>query len=253
MTTNFKDKEAKNILKDEALDQYKEQMGHFHKRLAFLHHNIYFLQHIADFPVELFIHPVEDMFLRFVGNNFIGTCILQITKLTTDSGKDLRTLRKFRNLMVGAVKEEYQEDYKKALREVKFKKRTEELIKKAKDLRDTQIAHAVVPPPGSPMVSLSFNEVKEIAQELTKLFDAAAFSTEYRYLSIAYDPLVPAPTGCDPRPDIERILDSIARESATLNLPESNPVGWPHSRQSWSPRSLEVFNRYRRKLGMPEA
>jgi hypothetical protein len=60
-------------------------------------------------------------------------------------------------------------------------------------------------------------------------------------------------TGADPRPDIERILDSVARESSVLRLPETNPMAWPFSRQSWPPGRLEVLNRYRRKFGLPEA
>ena len=64
---------------------------------------------------------------------------------------------------------------------------------------------------------LTFGEIKEIVQELTNLFEVASFSTEYRYLIIAYDPTVRHPVGIDPRPDIERILDSIARESSVLH------------------------------------
>ena len=179
--------------------------------------------------------------------------ILQITKMTTDAGGDAHTLRHFNRFIKDAVKEEYQEDYRKVLKEVRFTARTNQLIDKARKLRDKKIAHSIPPSPGEPSVVLTFNEIKEITKELTNLFDAASFDAEYHYLSTGYDPAVIRPIGRDSRPDIERILDSIVRESSTLNLPESNPMAWPHSRRSWPPQSLEDLNRYRKKLGFPEA
>lgn len=179
--------------------------------------------------------------------------ILQITKMTTDSGGDAHTLRHFNTFMKDAVKEEYQEGYRNVLKEVRFTARTNQLIEKARKLRDKKIAHSIQPIPGEASVVLTFNEIKEITKELTNLFGAASFDAEYHYLSTAYDPAVIRPVGRDSRPDIERILDSIARESVTLNLPEINPIAWPHSRQAWPPQRMAVFNSYRKKLGLPES
>jgi hypothetical protein len=67
--------------------------------------------------------------------------------------------------------------------------------------------------------------LKEIVQEMTKLFEAASFDTEYHYLFFSYDPTVRRPVGTDPRPDIETVLDGIARDSPVLRLPESIPMG----------------------------
>ena len=251
MATNFKQKEPSEILKTEYLDRHTEEMQYFHNRLTFLHHNVYFLQQIADFPLGIFISPVDDHFLRFVANNFMQVAILQITKLTTDNGRDARTLNRFRTFMNSAVKDEYANDYRVVLKNARFTSRTRETIKKAKHLRDTQIAHSVES--SEPFDSLTFGEITDIAGELTKLFEVASFGTEYRYLTFAYDPDVRRANGGDQRPDIERILDGIARDSPTLNEPETNPVAWAHLRLAMPPQALEVLNRYRRKLGMPEA
>ena len=86
---------------------------------------------------------------------------------------------------------------------------------------------------------------------MTKLFEVAAFSTDYRYLCMAYDPevgILPARL----RPDIERILDGVARDSPTLHLPESNPVAWPYARQSWR-AAVGGIQSLPAKLGLPEA
>jgi len=248
MATDFSKKEAAEILKAEHLAKHSEEMRYFHDKLSILHHDVYFVQQIADFPFDLFIKPYDDYFLRLVADNFIQMAILQITKLTTDSGGDARTLRQFKNFMDAAVKDEYLADYRKLMKKAKFNPRIEKLIAKAKDLRDKHIAHSV----GERVDVLTFSEIKEITRELTNLYEVASFSTEYRYLILAYDPTLQNPAGTDPRPDIERILDSIARESSVLNEPETNPVAWPYLRQGWSPTMVEQFNRYRRKCGLQE-
>ena len=213
-----------------------------------LHHNIS-SSRILDFPFDLFTSPVDDYFLHLVVDNFLQVSVLQITKLITDSNGHTRTLRQFKNFMDTAVKDEYLTDYRKVLKQAKFNPRIERLIDKAKKLRDKEIAHSE---PGEEVDALTFGEIKDIVREMTKLFEVASFSTEYRYLIIAYDPTVQHPPGADRRPDIERILDSIAKESHVLHEPETNPVAWPYLRQAWTPKKVEQFNRYRRKCGLPE-
>jgi AbiU2 len=250
MATDFKQMGPPDILKADALERHSAEMRYFHDKLSELHHNIFFVQRIIDFPFDLFVMPSVDFFLRFALHNFLQVAILQITKLTTDSGGDARTLRHFRNFMGTAVKDEYQADYRELLKKAKFRPRIEELIGKAKDLRDKHIAHSVTPV--VQVDALTFGEIREIVQELTRLFEVASFSMEYRYLTIAYDPAVRHPVGTDPRPDIERILDGIARESSVLHEPELSPVAWPHLRSALAPQMVERFNHYRRRCGLPE-
>ena len=200
MATDFTKEPASEFLKAEDLPKHAEQMAYFHVKLSELHHNVLFLQHIIDFPFDLFVMPGSDLFLRIAIHNFLQVSVLQITKLTTDSGGDARTLKQFKNFMHAAVKEEYRADYRKLLKEAKFKPRIDELIGKAKNLRDKQIAHSVAPAPGDRLDPLTFEEIKQIVTELTKLFEVASFNTEYRYLSISYDPAIQHPAGSDPAP-----------------------------------------------------
>jgi hypothetical protein len=217
-------------------------------KLSELHHSIFFIEHIVGLPFDLFVHPAQDLFLRMTLDNLAQVAILQITKLTTDNGRDARTLNKFRNVMDRSVKDDYRADYRKLLGGVRFKPRIDALIDKAKDLRDLQIAHSV----SEEVDAITFAEIKEIVHELTKLFEVASFDMEYWYLIFCYDPNVRCPVGTDPRPDIERILDGIARDSPVLHLPKSTPMAWPYARQGWSEKKIEQFNHYRRKCGLPE-
>ena len=237
------------FLKADKLEQYEAEMAYFHGRLSELHHNIYYVQHILDFPFDLFVNPVEDLFLRFVVHNFFQVSVLQITKLTTDSGGDAHTLSHFNTFMNSAVKDEYLRDYRDRLKESKVNPRIERLIATATRLRDKTIAHWV---PTDKMDTLTFDQIKDIVAELTKLFDVASFATECHYLSVYYDPAARPPAGADSRPDIERILDGIARDSDMLHLPERSPEAWPHAFKTWSAVKVERFNRYRRRCGLPE-
>jgi hypothetical protein len=124
---------------------HAEKMRCFHARLSELHHNVYFVERIAEFPFDLFVHLVEDGFLRKVAGNFLQIAVLQITKLVTDSGIDARTLLRFKNFMDGAVKDDHPNRYRKVLKDAKFNPRIERLIDKAKNLRDTQIDQPVWP------------------------------------------------------------------------------------------------------------
>lgn len=238
-----------DVLKPERLDWYTQEMRYFHGKLTVLHQNDYFIRRIIEFPLDLFVNQGDDFFLEFVLANFSQMAILQITRLVSDSGGDVKTLRKFKNSMSSAVREELLLDYKQRLKQAKFDSRVEELLGKAKGLRDKQIAHSI---PGDPS-SLTFDELSELKVEVTKLFDVASFNIDYHFLFIAYNPMVLHPRGVDSRPDIERILDSIAQDSVLLHLPERRPEEWEHERETWPVERLERFNRYRRKLGLPEA
>jgi hypothetical protein len=249
MPTNFKQMTPEDILKPDALEKHKGEMAYFHNKLSELHHSVFFIERIVEFPFDLFVHPVEDLFLRMVLDNLAQVAILQITKLTTDNVRDARTLDRFKTFMEASVKDEFEADYKRAMKEAKFKPRIRGLMKKAKDLRDLQIAHSI----SDHADAITFDEIKEIVREMTRLFEVASFETEYRYLIFSYDPTVRRPPGIEQRTDFERILDGIARDSPVLHEPESNPMAWPYLRQSWSATKIEQFNRYRRANGLPEA
>ncbi|MDR3618264.1 MAG: hypothetical protein P4L85_02865 [Paludisphaera borealis] len=249
MASDFSKRRPEEILQEDAAADYKENMDYFHVKLSELHHNIYFVQRILDFPLDIFTAPGEDYFLGFVVQNFLQISVLQITKLATDTGGKARTLKRFKNFMGTSVKEEHQADYRRLLKQAGFSPRVDALIKTAKLLRDKHIAHSEEFE--EDIGPLTFAEIKEIIRELTSLFEVASFSTEYRYLMIPYDPIVLRARGTDPRPDIEKILDGVARDSSVLRLPETRAAAWPYSKGKWSEEKAKRFNTYRRKFGLP--
>jgi hypothetical protein len=225
-------------------------MAYFHNKLSELHHSTYFIGRIIAFPFDLFVHPAEDLFLRMVLDNVAQVAILQITKLTTDNGRDAHTLGRFKTFMDSAVKAELQADYRQVLKEAKFKPRIRELIDKPRCSASRRLPIRWHQSPASRWLSSRLARSKRSSRELTKLFELASFDTEYRYLLIYYDPRARHPVGRDSRPDIERILEGIARDSPVLRLPESNPMAWPYQRETWSEKKIEQFNHYRLACGL---
>src|SRR4051812_18500607 len=136
MTTNFHEKEASEYLKPEEFARYGEQQGYYFEKLSYLHQNVYFVRQIVDFPLALF-QKREDLFLIQMVFNTLQVIILEITKLTTDKGHDVRTILEFKNFMARAVKDEYQKDYRDLLRKMRFTAAITDLISRAKKLRDS--------------------------------------------------------------------------------------------------------------------
>ena len=53
--------------------------------------------------------------------------------------------------------------------------------------------------------------------------------------------------------DIEKLLDSVARDSGVLNVPENDPYTWSLRREEFKKADLEIINKYRVQFGLPEA
>ena len=71
-------------------------------------------------------------------------------------------------------------------------------------------------------------------------------------LPLQYDPGVRHPIGTKHTTDLEDILDSIARNSFLLNMPEEHPDRWGHHRKRLGKKELDLLNKYRVKFDLPE-
>ena len=74
-------------------------------------------------------------------------------------------------------------------------------------------------------------------------------------LPLPYSEKVIHPKNSDPRPDIEKFLDSIVKESNFLNTPErysKYPSVWNAIKNKWDEETLNIFNEYREKYKLPK-
>jgi hypothetical protein len=240
------------IINDVELSFYQKGMKFFYGELVHLNVNIFILDHILGFPFHLFTDPDGSLFFRMVFENFFYASLLIVTRITTDQKGDLFTLPRFRNHIRAVIKNEYQQQFNERLKQTKFDKNSRELLDKIRELRNIRVVHVKediairqkLPP------NIAYSNLKTIRGNLNDLLGALSFNVEHFMLPIQYHPEVQHPPGYDSRPDIEIILDNIAKNSPLLNLPEKSPQAWKYRKDMLPETDLELLNKYRRKFKM---
>lgn len=249
--TDFTRLNVNVVLKKGSIDEYQKTMDFFWDELTKLNTNIFIIKKIFEFPFDLFCPPQNKTFFSSVVWNFYENSVLIITKLATDEGRDLHTLLKFKNWIFKQIKSEYESDFRQKLREVKFDLGTKKIFDKAKDLRDYVFAHfnrdklEQIP-------NLNLSELEKLRDKLNSLFDALSFSVEHMMLPFSYSDNVIHPKGVDHRSDIEALLDSVAKNSDLLNMPERFPERWKYHKENYDEEAIEKINKYRKKFSLPE-
>ena len=99
---------------------------------------------------------------------------------------------------------------------------------------------------------ISLPELGNLRNKLNSLFDLLCFGHKKSVFLLEYNPRVQHPIDSDSRSDVEKLLDTIARQSSLLNLPEEQPAVWLRIREKWSQRELGVLSHYRKKFNLPE-
>jgi hypothetical protein len=250
---DFSKLDAKDVLVEDALTEYERGMDFFYlKQLVPLNASIYVMEQILQFPLRMFTDPGDIIFFTLVLRNFFEAGLITITRLATDRKGDLYTLLHFKNWVCGQVKPEYKQEYQLHLKRARFDAETRAMLAKAKQLRDTQVAHLRRDLSISEQTRLDFEELKALSNSLNSLLDTLSFNVDRLMLPVQYSSRVIHPRGTDSRSDIERLLDGIARDSVILNLPENEPAYWPIYRNRLSQQELEILNKYRDKFKLPQ-
>lgn len=141
------------------------------------------------------------------------------------------------------------DSFKRRLKETKFDAAARELADRARELRNNRLAHLSISemPP-----NVTLDELEQLVASVERLYEPLLFRAVAWFLPIEYVPEVRA-ANTPASVDIEEVLEGFARRSYTINMPERNPLAWPHHRQSMQPEKLEAVNLWRRRIGLPEA
>jgi hypothetical protein len=233
---------SENMLKDDRVAEYSQQMKEFYLALVELNCNIYITERVLNFPYDLFAEgrTSNGFFFPLMVKNFLQASILLITKVATDKVSETTTLPKFRNKLWDMVKPEHQQTIQECLKAISFDQKTRKLLEKARYIRNTRIAHFIH---NSTQERLTLSEIKALRDELNALLQALSFEAEYMMLPRSYE---------RQRSDVEWVIDSVARGSDLLNMYESDPESWEHRRQHLSDDEIRLINTYRTKFGLPE-
>ena len=225
--------DAKEALKKSAHDYYERGMAFFYSELVTLNVNLFIMDKIAEFRFDLFTGIEQRTFFSMVFQNFFYASLLTITRVAADQGGDLFTLPRFKNRIRQSVKPEYHNLLDDRLRQAKFDKRIQKLLEKAKEYRTQRVAHVLeeVVLGNDKKTRVIYSDLKELRDQLNDLLDALSFNVHHMMLPVQYSEDVIHPKGTDRRPDIERILDSIAEKSPILNMPEQHPHRWRYQQK----------------------
>ena len=245
-----------HFVSDEAFAEYERGINWFYSELVRLNMTIYMMEHISKFPFRLFSSS-DDLFFSLVMGNFLDTAILIVSKIYSDdtrSGSHF-TLLYFRRRLRELIKPEYYQELNQDLKNAKFDSADNQKLDNVKAIRNAYVAHLTQDfvKREFEFKPLNMSILVELQEKLNELFGRLALKGSdhmFMMLYLPYHPDVTRPG--DSRPDIERILDDIARNSHLLNLPEQNPQVWYWKRKRIGEEDLQILNSYRKKFGLPE-
>jgi len=244
--------QAENVLVEASLAEYKQGVSFFMAYLGELNVNLFIAERIFQFPLELLFGggPDNAIFFGQVVRNALQMSVLCITKLVSDAGDGLYTLKQFKNKVLRMVKPEYQRAFRKRLKVAWDDSSVQDLLQRARNLRNTRIAHFhrsfVQESFDSTMrqEDLLFSEVKALCDKLNVMFQALAFGIHYGMLPYSYE------AG---HADIDDVLNRLAQTSDWVNMAERNPALCQQSHQNLPEEEARVIHFYRRKFGLEKS
>lgn len=247
----FSSLKTEDIIEENSLAEYNAGMNFFYSELVDLNTIIYLAEKIIEFPFEVFAHPDKTIFFSVTMSSFYNSAILIITRLATDKEGDLYTLLRFKNRVRELIKPEYKIEFDNNLKNFRFNSNLKQILERARHLRLNRIAHTTNQyVQGSLTLSRpNIIELKELRDALNALLGGISFNTEHMMLPVPYDTRFVQRQEQEPT-DIEELLDSVAKNSYVLNMPETHPERWRHRHLRMSEEKLQQINLYRLKFGL---
>ncbi len=247
-----------DLIRPSWLDSYEKEIEALWWQLVQLNSNVFILEKLSAFPFDLF-QIIRTPFWELVRASLFETSVMIIWRLV-DPGEKTLTLAHFKDrIRENLREEEYCSQFDELLEGIDFEGTVSNIRLRVQKIRHNQLAHFqrkwIVDPSPEQMKerSLPLSDLGTLRDALNSLFDLLCFGHMRSVLLFDYDPKVQRPAGSDSRSDIERLLDSVAKESPLLNMPEEQPEIWPYWRdKNMSQQSLEVLNQYRLKFGLPK-
>jgi len=234
---------------------YKEMIEGIRPHVIALNTYVYLLSKILAFPFGLLgIDP--EPFWSVVQRALFDGSVLAIWGLVFD--RRSCTLLKVKMHLFDTLQDEQAKEALDEVLRVEFPEGWESAFrKKIEEIRHNYVAHYNLRKHIRPLPAeiekrkLTLSDLEAAKDKVVGLFDILALNVSYSVMPPEYDPSVSFPAREDKRTDIERILDHLARESYTLNLPERNPVQWMYREAHLTQEEREQLNHFRRRFGLP--
>ena len=224
------------------------------KELRQLSGSIFVLRKIAEFPFHLFIPRFsDDPFWHIVSDSLFEAIVLRMYKVTIDNGKDSLTLLKLKKYVLShLLQKEHRQAIKNDPRLHHFQDALKHIEEHLKPLRHKQFAHLDKTWSAEHNSNqLTLLDIEKPLRSMSQMFRLLSFDFQRPISWSLYDGRLRLPSREDKRTDIEKLLDSVAKTSAMIDLPEKKPDRWKTIRRRMSATDLELLNKYREKFGMP--
>lgn len=244
------------VVREDAWEEYQQHLRFLFSEVTELNVNLYIGERILAFPFETLFGegPDYSIFFSQVLDNTFNMSIVQITRLAGDRGPDDQTLMRFRDRLPALLKPEFQQAFQEYLHEAGFdqgvfEQRTEQLVRRAREVRNSRIAHLsgrffrAIFDSALPQVRLLFSDMQQLAEEFTAFFQVLTLNSDLQVLPDSYQRQTS---------DIAEILDHLARTSHLLQMPEKDRERWMVRRPHLMADQIDRLNVYRRRFGLAE-
>lgn len=246
---------AEAVLLAEGLPEYRNAQEGIAGQLFWLNTCLIILRKLHEFPFS-FLGEDPSPLWTTIEHALVDESILCVWWVWVDAHGG--TLGRLRNHVWKQLRNDSLRDtLRKALKEMAVPNPAahERLIR---EIRNSYIAHFDLAKHVSPTRAdvearaITLNQLEDFARQLNDLFDLLCMSEGWFLRPLEYDASVVAGSGAGARPDIDRVLDLLAKDSFTVNLPERDPVRWYWEKQRITDADREKLNDFRLRFGLPQ-
>lgn len=249
-------REPIELFPQEFVQRYHRLHSDLWYRIVRVHGTICTLEQLEDFPFDHLYGPNGMEFWRLVAHNFLEMAIVLLHGIINDTGTDTHTITRFKNTIVKGpwLDEKMQDLLRQTLKDQKFDHRTNTIAERVKEIRHTYVAHRLMDAqtglPDEKFARVELRELRDLFDEIHSLFGRLSFGSGY--VTLAGD-LMPGMVGGKPtRTCLDEVLDAVLRDSYFVNEPERDEW-WSEVRKHKSNEELQLLNKYRKRIGLPEA
>lgn len=253
----LEDHRTSEIIHNAYLNSYESEVGAIAVEITNFNANLYLMEKIFNFPWGLILDDFGP-FWEYVEKALFDSVILSIWKLCIDQDAQGLTLGKLRNKIIQAyIKPEFKDEFIDNLKNANYDKKLTAVQKVYTEIRHNYVAHFNFKKSTSPSLEeiaarrLDLKELIETRDLMNTMYQVVSLD-RYAYLPVQYYPdSINVSEDGPPGTDIEKLLDLVARNSETINMPERQPDFWPIFKKLRSPEEVEFINRMRNKFGLP--
>ena len=243
------------VLKETWLSTYNQEMFPIATQLTQLNCNLHIMKKIASFPFTELGEIVNDFWYLTCASMF-ETNVMIVWRLV-DPKKNVHSISNLRSKIANNLKNDgLRVEFEALTEKAEFDTKVVDIREKVKVIRHNRFAHSQITwiVKQEPLLidedSLPISDLEAMASTLSDLYDLLCFGEKRSLYLRDYDPNVMHP-GKAHRSDIERVLDSVAKDSSLVNMPERD-IAWPYLKKLLDPSELRIMLHFRKKFGLSD-